>query len=270
MSPADPDTAFPAGDKREAIGHWQSHPCGIEGAGDTQPGSREFFNAIDRDRYGSYAPWLRATIGFDRYAGCRLLEVGCGLGTDLAQFAIGGAIVHGIDLVPKHLELTRSRFELIRLPVQLARADAEALPFPDKTFDVVYSFGVLHHTPHTRAAVEEVRRVLRPGGIAIIAVYHLYSMNLLAFLLRELVHQHLFMEPMRRTLARMEGSVDTGFVPLVKVYSRSGLTEMLSSFSSVRVRTRHLAGPWTRLVPRALRQTLERQFGWYLVAECRA
>src|SRR5262249_14485703 len=122
------------------------------------------------------APWLPSVVEFDRYAGKNVLEVGFGLGTDHAGFVRAGARCYGIDLTPSHVEATGGRLRLMRAPLRIARADAEPLPFHDASFHAVYSFGVLHHTPGTDVAVREIHRVLRPGGEAIVGLYHRRSL----------------------------------------------------------------------------------------------
>ena len=116
-------------------------------------------------------------MGFNQFAGARLLEVGCGMGTDLLQFARGGAICTGIDLTPRSIEITRHRFALYGERGYFLIGDGERLPFADATLDVVYSNGVLHHTPDTAGAIIELHRVLKPGGIAKVMVYHKNSIN---------------------------------------------------------------------------------------------
>ena len=96
---------------------------------------------------------MKQAIGFDRYEGQRLLEIGFGTGTDSLQFARGGARVTGVDLTPRSAEIARRRFELYDQAGEFAIGDSEALSFPDSSFEVVYSFGVLHHTPDTQLAV---------------------------------------------------------------------------------------------------------------------
>jgi ubiquinone/menaquinone biosynthesis C-methylase UbiE len=150
--------------KTAAASHWGAHPCGAAAASGAEEGSARFFDLIDTDRYQRYAPWLPEIARFERFAGQDLLEIGCGLGTDLACFARAGARVTGIDLVPRHLALTRQRFQLLGLDARLELADAERLPYPDASFDAIYSFGVLHHTPEIGSAIAEMWRVLRPGG----------------------------------------------------------------------------------------------------------
>jgi ubiquinone/menaquinone biosynthesis C-methylase UbiE len=99
------------------------------------------------------------------------------MGTDLLQLARRGMRVTGIDLTEEGINLARKRFELYQIPAELKIDDAENLSFPDNTFDVVYSFGVLHHTPDTQKAIDEVRRVLVPGGLAVIMLYNRNSLN---------------------------------------------------------------------------------------------
>ncbi len=159
--------------KGQVQAYWNEHPCGTQFT-EMEWGSREFYRAVEEDRYRRQ-PFMAEAVGFARYPGRELLEIGCGLGTDLLQFAKGGAKVAGLDLTPQSVALARRRFELEDMPGRFLVGDAENLPFPDDRFDVVYSFGVLHHTPDTARAFREVRRILRPGGEAVIMLYHAHS-----------------------------------------------------------------------------------------------
>src|SRR5438270_157089 len=96
--------------KARAREQWGANPCGAHVARDYRFGTREYFEAIEAYRYAVYAPWMKATLGFDTYRGKRLLEIGCGTGTDLLQFARGGAEVTGVDLTPRSIEVARQRF----------------------------------------------------------------------------------------------------------------------------------------------------------------
>jgi ubiquinone/menaquinone biosynthesis C-methylase UbiE len=99
-----------------------------------------------------------------------------GLGADHQRFAEVGADLYGIDLTERAVEHTRRRLAMFGLASHLFVGDAEALSFPDGYFDVVYSWGVLHHTPDTPKAVSEMYRVLKPGGTARIMLYHKWSL----------------------------------------------------------------------------------------------
>ncbi len=149
---------------------WQANPCGTKFAeGDI--GTREFFAAVERHRY--LTEWhIPQVVGFPRWRDSEVLEVGCGLGTDAINFVRRGARYTGVDLTEASIELARRRFEFEGLTADLRVADAEALPFADDRFDLVYSHGVLHHTPDTQRAINEVYRVVKPGGTAMVMLYH--------------------------------------------------------------------------------------------------
>src|ERR1700736_4905279 len=155
-----------ANEKQRARDQWSKDPAGAIYGATHEVGTREFFDEVERHRYHEYAAWMPEVMGFDQFAGKRLLEVGCGMGTDLLQFARGGAQVTGIDLTPRSIEISRRRFEVYGQKGDFAIGDCECLPFDDESFDVAYSNGVLHHTPDTAGAVREIYRVLKPGGTA--------------------------------------------------------------------------------------------------------
>ncbi len=263
-------------DKREAIEQWTHDPCGLSGARGFEIGTKSFYERVDRSRYEEYAPWMNSTMEFTRFAGRKVLEVGFGMGTDLFQFASAGAIVSGVDLSPEHLRIATQRFAVYSLPADLRLADAEALPYEAASFDVVYTFGVIHHTPNTQRAVEEIHRVLTPGGRAIIGVYHRYSAFFLFSVLGEsfLLRLRFLREPYRRTLSRIEYRQNGDACPLVKLYSRRSLRRLLCDFKEVRIQCVHLErshfGIFGRYLPTALLRRWERsgQFGWYLIAKC--
>src|SRR3979409_1263203 len=130
--------------KERVRAFWQANPCGVKFA-DAEPGTRRFYELVEAHRYTK--EWhIPAAADFPAAHGLQVLEIGCGLGTDGAQFAKAGANYTGIDLTEAAIELARKHFELAGLRGDFRTADAENLDFPDETFDLVYSHGVLHHT----------------------------------------------------------------------------------------------------------------------------
>lgn len=133
-------------------------------------GSPRFFELADSVFYRWNEPLHDETgkfgriFDYPRYRGKRVLEIGCGMGCMASNWARHGAEIAAIDLNPVAVAQTRRRFEVFGLKGEVREADAEALPFSDGSFDYVYSWGVLHHTPGIRQAVREIHRVLRPGG----------------------------------------------------------------------------------------------------------
>ena len=144
----------PNADLKERVrAFWQAHPCGTKFS-DAEMGTPEFFERVEAHRYDK--EWhIPDAADFAGTRGLRVLEIGCGLGTDGAQFAKAGADYTGIDLTDAAIDLARTRFEVSGLKGEFRVADAENLDFADDSFDRVYSHGVLHHTPDTARAVAE-------------------------------------------------------------------------------------------------------------------
>ena len=140
--------------------------------GDTK---REQYDAQLIKRY-ELEPFILPFADFKKQSNKKVLEIGVGLGADHQMFAQNGAILSGCDLTKRAIEMTTSRFQLFGLKSDLIVADAENLPYENESFDMVYSWGVIHHSPDTPKAVSEIYRVLKPGGSAKVMIYHKNSM----------------------------------------------------------------------------------------------
>lgn len=257
--------------KQRARDQWTADPCGAHVAREFEFGTREYFDAIEEYRYGSYAPWMKETIGFQRFAGKSVLEIGCGTGTDLVQFARGGAQVTALDLTPRSIEIARRRFGVYKLAGEFAISDCEALAFPDSSFDAVYSFGVLHHTPDTERAIREIHRVLKPGGTAIVMLYHRASLYYWGSVILKhgLAGGGLLRERPAGIMSRRVEYSETGGRPLVKAYTRAEVHRLFRGFSDCRTEvnqlTRKELGAAGRALPEGLIQWLASHFGWNLI-----
>src|SRR5438477_9952550 len=154
---------------------WQAHPCGTRFS-DAEVGTREFFDRVEARRYAR--EWLIPDAAdFAATKRLRVLEIGCGLGTDGVQFAQAGADYTGVALTEAAIDLARKNFEQRGLQGEFKVADAENLDFADSSFDLVYSHGVLHHTPDIARAVSETHRVLKPEPRAIVMLYQCDSQH---------------------------------------------------------------------------------------------
>src|SRR5918911_1556855 len=233
-----------AREKLRAREQWGQDPCGAEYDREHALGTREFFDAIERYRYSEYAPWMPRLMGFEKFPDARLLEIGCGMGTDLLQFSRGGARCSGIDLTPRSIEITRHRFRLYGADGAFMISDGEHLPFRDESFDVVYSNGVLHHTPDTEGAIREVYRVLKPGGTAKVMLYHRNSLN---YWIEIVVRRGLFGAEFLRgrsaeeIMSRVIEISNHGARPLVKVYSRKEARTLFKQFREVAIEVEQLS-----------------------------
>jgi ubiquinone/menaquinone biosynthesis C-methylase UbiE len=161
--------------KRDIHDFWSASACGEAYAIGPDQNSRQ--EAQAKARYG-LEPYLRPFAKFEDGRGRDVLEIGIGMGADHVEWARSQPrSLTGIDLTERAIEFTRARLATAGLASNLVVADAENLPFADESFDLVYSWGVLHHSPDTAAAFREVGRVLRPGGIARIMIYHSWSLT---------------------------------------------------------------------------------------------
>lgn len=162
-------------DKLAVQEFWNRRSCGeVYATGDTLAIQLE---AQARARY-ELEPYIFEFARFDEGRGRDVLEIGVGMGADHLEWAKESPrSLTGIDLTPRAIEMTRARLDTYSLTSSLECGDAECLPFPDESFDLVYSWGVLHHSPDTPRAVAEVYRVLRPGGVARVMIYHRWSIT---------------------------------------------------------------------------------------------
>jgi ubiquinone/menaquinone biosynthesis C-methylase UbiE len=257
-------------DKKRIQKHWNTNPCGSRTSHHPK-GTLEYFEQIDNYRYGYYAPWLPRVMGFNNVAGKQLLEIGVGQGSDLAMFAKHGAICTGVDITERHLELSRKRFRLLGLDGCFLISDAENLPFNDGAFDIVYSYGVLHHTPNIRAAIREIYRVLRPGGEARIMIYAKYSEFNFYTILQGLIRFQFLRYGYAATVSHWcEGTAWDNPVPVSR-YSNREVMRLFSAagFKSMKV-SKHLLTRGNvpvlgRFLSDCALESLARLIGWNLV-----
>lgn len=280
--------------KERVRAFWQAHPCGTKFS-DAEIGTPEFFERIEAHRYEK--EWhIPTAADFTNTRGVRVLEIGCGMGTDGAQFAKAGANYTGIDLTDAAVELARKRFQVSDLKGEFRVADAERLDFPDESFDLVYSHGVLHHTPDIEAAVCEVHRVLKPGGRAIVMLYHRGSYNyrvgirvlrragagllksesgikLINLLTGEPIdslreHAQLAKNGNSSADDFLSQSTDGAGNPLARVYSRREAEHVFRDFSKVELRAYFLNKRFIPLIgnllPRSIESLLASRWGWHL------
>lgn len=214
--------------KDEVRDFWDESACG----------ERLYLDGLDTDGFRRQAeiryqlePFIPPFADFAGSSGKNMLEIGIGLGADHQRFAEAGAILSGIDLTSRSVELTRNRFEKFGLHSNLQVGDAENLPFPDNAFDIVYSWGVIHHSPNTQKAVDEILRVLRPGGICRVMIYHRYSLVGYMLWLRYAFLVGRPFTPLDAIYARHLES------PGTKAYSESEARSMFANFSNVSIAT---------------------------------
>jgi SAM-dependent methyltransferase len=236
--------------------HWDAEPCGTRGLASSDP--RERLREAEAIRY-TVDEHIPRFARFTESQGLRVLEIGVGAGTDFVQWLRNGASAVGVDLSPGSLEEARARVDAEALAgAELLVADAEELPFPDASFDVVYSYGVLHHSPDTQAAIREVHRVLKPGGEARLMIYHVPSWTgLLLWAVHGLAKLKPWLTPRRAIYDHLES-------PGTKAYTLAEARRLLADFDHVELSTALLAGDLLAMKPSARYQNPLARVAWAL------
>lgn len=257
--------------------YWDNRPCNIRHS--PRPlGTRDYFDEVEARKYlvESHIPGFAQ---FERWQGKKVLEIGCGIGTDTINFARHGAQVTAVDLSDKSLEIARGRSTIygVQDNVQFFRGNAEDLTsfVPVVPYDLIYSFGVIHHTPHPERVLEQLRPYAQPGTTVKIMVYHRRSWKVMWILLGQ-GRGKFWKLP---ELVATNSEAQTG-CPITYTYTRREGRELLErSGFSVRevhvdhifpyrirdyVQYRYVKEFYFRWMPRALFHALEKQFGWHL------
>jgi len=278
--------------------HWLTYQPGFKFTSEP-PGSPAFFDAVEAHRYDleSHIPGIAE---FDRWTGKDVLDVGCGVATDGIRFARAGALYTGLDGSETAVDLARRRFDLEGVRGTIVHGQATELPFDDASFDLVWSHGVIHHFPATEKAVAEMHRVLRPGGTALVMLYHRTSFNYVftILLVRRALAGVLLLPGAGAALSRLTGEASTTMEghrallkqhglryltdrqlflsnntdgpgnPLSKVYDARQARRLFARFESVETDVRFLN---LRIYPKGARiaktrvaERLGRRWGWHL------
>lgn len=263
--------------------YWDERPCNIRHS--PKPvGSREYFDEVEARKY-FVEPHIPGFAEFERWEGKRVLEVGCGIGTDSINFARAGAELTAVDLSGESLAIARQRAEVIGVAdrINFVRANAEELTsdLPGPAYDLIYSFGVIHHTPRPERALAEMRALAAPGTALKVMVYNRRSWKVLSMVVAK------GRGDFRRTdelLARYS-QAQTG-CPVPSIYGRGEARELIERngfrvdevsvdhIFPYRVRDyvqyRYVKEPYFRWMPHPVFRAIERQFGWHLLVTAEA
>lgn len=232
--------------KHQVKAFWEAEACGERYGADH-----------DRLRY-ELEPEILALADFGGAAGKRVLEVGVGMGADLLRWVRAGARAVGVDLTQRATTLTRERLDRAGLAAGVAVADAECLPFGDGAFDVVWSWGVLHHSPDPRRAVAEARRVLAPGGRLKLMLYHRHSWVALAAWAR-------FCLLRARPWCTLSQAVACVESPGTQAFTAGEVAAMLEGMTGVWVQP--TLSTWDRRWAPGIARVCGDRWGWFLLIE---
>jgi SAM-dependent methyltransferase len=255
-------------------GFWEKNPVAASDI-DAERGTPEYFRAFDalrEDEGCEPYSFSEAIHGYSKSGGLKVLDVGCGNGYVLLQYARHGAEVFGVDLTATAVRLSRQRFALAGLGGTFEEIDGQRLPYPDATFDIVCSMGVLHHISDPRPLVDDIYRVLKPGGQLIVMLYHRDSWKNLVMLRLWRLLRPRYRGKSQQEALNMNDGVDC---PLARVYSKREAVRLLDRFVDHRIELNLLAWDQVflvrpvialakKLLPSPNRSWLARHFGWNL------
>jgi len=258
--------------------YWNARPCNIRHS-TALIGSREYFDEVEARKY--FVEYhIPEFAEFERWRGKKVLEIGCGIGTDTINFARAGAQVTTVDLSDKSMELARKRAAVFGLEdrIRFCPGNAEQLSgfVPPESYDLIYSFGVIHHTPHPEAVLEQLRQYARPGTTVKIMVYHRRSWKVAWILATEGKGQFW---KLQEVVVAKNSEAQTG-CPVTYTYTRREGRRLLErhGFRVTDVRVEHIfpyripdyvkyqyVKEWYfRWMPKPLFRALERRLGWHL------
>lgn len=247
--------------------YWDSRPCNVRHSM-LPVGTREYFDEVEARKY-RVEPHIPGFAQFDRWRGKRVLEVGCGIGTDTINFARAGATVTAVDVSTESLSLARRRAEVFGLQdrIRFFHADAERLgtAIAPEHYDLVYSFGVIHHTPNPARAVAEIRNFMTGGSELRMMVYAKNSWK------RIMID------------AGLDQPEAQSGCPVAYTYSRDEIVDLLSGFQVASIEQEHIfpfviekyikheyeLQPWFASMPHEMFRALEKNLGWHTLVAAR-
>jgi len=243
--------------------YWDRQPCNVKHS-DHPRGTREYFDQVELRKFQA-EPHILNFSEFSRWRGMEVLEIGCGIGTAAVNFARFGARYTGVELSIESLALTRQRFDVYGLRGDFYQGNAEQLTdfLPPKQYDMIYSWGVIHHTPFPDRVVQQLSKYLRPGGIFKIMVYA-----------RDSWKNYMIEAGLDQPEAQWG-------CPVVHTYTREDLADLIGSdFEIQTIEQDHIfpyeiesyklkeyvLQPWFQHMPKKMFAVLEQHLGWHLMA----
>lgn len=258
--------------------YWNRRPCNIRHS-KSAVGSREYFDEVEARKY-FVEPHIPAFAQFARWRGKKVLEIGCGIGTDSINFAKAGAEVTVVDLSDESLELCKKRFDVYGLKAKFYLGDAESLGsfVPVEKYDLIYSFGVIHHTPHPDRVMEQLKQYCKPDTELRLMLYTKWSWKVLWIILK--YGKGAFWKSDQLVAAYSEAQEGS---PVTYYYSFRGVRYLMRDYDVVDIRKDHIFPykidkyvnyeyEWLwyfRWLPTPWFSWLERRLGWHTLITAR-
>ena len=249
----------------KVIDFWDKRPCNLLHS-NKDVGSKEYFQEVTEKKY-FIEPHITPFANFEEWGGKRVLEIGCGIGTAAQSFVEAGAIYTGVDISERSLDLARKRFACFGLEGSFYKVEDECLSsvLPVEDYDLVYSFGVIHHTPNPKELLSEIKKYMNKDSVLRIMLYAANSWK--AFMIEEGLDQP---------------EAQSG-CPIANTYTKSEVLGLLKDFSVTFIKQDHIfpyrvgeykqniyiKEPWFRSMPTEIFETLQKNLGWHLLIEAK-
>lgn len=246
---------------------WDNRPCNIQHS--QQPiGSKEYFDEVEQKKF-FVEPHILSFTNFSMWKNKTVLEIGCGIGTAAINFAKNGAIYTGVELSEESLKLTKQRFKIYDQQGDFYSGDAEQLSnfLPEQKFDLIYSFGVIHHTPNPKNVINQLKKYMHHNSILKIMVYAKHSWK--NFMIE----------------AKLDQPEAQFGCPIAFTYTKEEIEQELlgDEFKVISIDQDHIfpyqiepykqglyiRQPWFESMPRQMFKTLEKNLGWHMLVTAR-
>ena len=247
---------------QEVESYWNNRPCNIRHS-DKEIGTEDYFNEVEKRKY-MVEPHIPAFADFPKWKGKKVLEIGCGIGTDAVNFVRAGADYTGVELSEKSLSITKQRFDIFKLKGQFYLADSEELSkiLPQQKFDLIYSFGVIHHTPKPRNVINQI--INNTSELRIM----LYTKNSWKSFMIE---------------CGLDQPEAQSGCPIAYTYTEADIIKLLPEFEILDMHQDHIfpyqiskyvnyeyeLQPWFQAMPEKMFKTLEKKLGWHLLIKAK-
>ncbi len=255
---------------------WNTRPCNIRHS-PLKVGTRQYFDEVEKRKY-FVEPHIPKFAQFSKWKGKRVLEIGCGIGTDTINFARAGADVTAVEISKKSLDLAKKRAKIYgfekRIKFCLANAEELSKVVPVQPYDLIYSFGVIHHTPHPKKAINEIKKYCGKKTTLKIMIYHRYAWKVLWILLK--FGKGAFWNLDQLIAKHSEAATGS---PVTYVYSENQAQKLLKGFKILDIQIDHIF-PYSipeykryqyiklwyfRYLPKQVFRWLENHFGWHML-----
>ncbi|CAN2046919.1 Type 12 methyltransferase [Candidatus Magnetomoraceae bacterium gMMP-1] len=259
--------------------YWNARPCNIRHSL-KEIGTKEYFDEVEHRKY-FVEPHIPAFVEFSKWKGKKVLEIGCGIGTDTINFARAGAFVTAVDFSEESLDIAKKRAEMFGLNnIRFYQANAEKLTsvVPLDYYDLIYSFGVIHHTPHPSKVIEQIRQYMNAKSILKIMVYNRNSLKVFCILMTYGKGRFWKLE---KLIAR-HSEAQTG-CPVTYSYTKKNIKKLLYNFNIIDIKIDHIF-PYSipdyirykykkvwyfRFLPKKVFRWMENKWGWHLCLTAR-